>query len=119
MIKEKDYPYFAKPEGKEKFEQFVKDFKITATTILPRSKHLTFFKDRQYMNTNLYPDALDHVSFWKKEDLHTHKTTYYAVSQSYDKKENVIKVLQENEHLRKLAFQYGYKITIYDNEKYN
>lgn len=116
MIKEKDYPHFCKPEGKEKFEAFVKDFNIVGSSKLPRSKHYEFFKDGSYLNTE-GSSAFDHVSFWQGEE--NWHDVYYAVSQYYGTAEMAIEELRKHKRLARAAYKYGYKVTVYDNSKYN
>ena len=115
MIKEQDYPNFCKPEGKEKFEQFVKDYKICAPSKLPRSAHYELFREArspERKNNSVF----DHMSFWMTDKIHR---VYYAVSQPYANKESAMQALQNDIPLRRAAAKYGYKISLFDDERYN
>ena len=112
MIKEKDYPPCCY-NGEEKFEAFCRDFKICAPSKLPRANQYNFFRNVYYTGHN---PAFDHVSFWMTEEPHR---IYYAVAQPYMDKDETIKTLQHDIFLRQAAAKYNYKITVYDDGKYN
>ncbi len=114
MIKEKDYPYFCKPEGKEKFERFIRDFKICAPSKLPNAAHYSFCRKQHYIGSC---DAVfDHPSFWMTDEIHR---KYYAVYQSYLDKNTVLERLSKDKNFRFCAFRYGYKTKIFTNEEYS
>lgn len=117
MVKEKDYPFFCFDEGKEKFERFVRDFNITAPTKLPRKEKFRFWREDRHPGYE--KGAFDHISFWKGYDKQYRDDIYYVVSQCYGDLKETIKDLQNDMQLRYFTDKWKYKITVYDNDKYN
>ena len=115
MIKEQDYPYFCKPNGREKFERFVRDFKICAPSRLLKAAQYELFRNFRYPG---YEDgyAYDHISFWMTDEI---RRIYYVVSQPYSNQELAIQALQNDMPLRRAAAKYNYKIHLFNNGRYN
>lgn len=116
MIKEKDYPYFCQPEGKEKFEQFVKDFHIDKEGKIPRHIRYFYFRDEEpdsYLQDRGMMGVCDHPSVW------AFGGTRYVVFQSYDSLEQILTALQENPKFISNCMEYNHAVDIYLDGRYN
>jgi len=114
LIKEKDYPTFTEPIGKDKFEDFVRDFKIFAPSKLPHAKQYRFF--RELFWDNPASEWCDHLSLWMTDEVNR---TYYAVVQPYMNKDEIMEKLDNDKTFKFCALYYKYKITVYTNHRYN
>lgn len=116
MIKEKYYPYFCQPDGKEKFERFVRDFNIVKKDKIRRHEQYSYFCDRKvncYLNDRMMRSVCDHLSVWSSEEER------YVVFQSYKNLEQILADLREYPKFILNCIKYGHAIDIYTDEKYN
>ena len=121
MIKEKDYPHFCYPEGKEKFEAFCRDFYIDGKGNLPRYKEYLYFREDEpnsFLQDMATKTVCDHPSIWFHNDKATDQRLYYVVFQSYGDVNTIIKEMQASKKFIQTCAENGFEVELYSNHKY-